>query len=83
MKEKLKIFWNDNKDKIIFAAKCYLVGFAIGFIKGMNAESRHLASLVDLLPDDPCTDDISADEEAEIIEYEDGMELEEGKIYRF
>ena len=39
--EKLKIGWEDNKDKFIFGAKCLAVGLGIGFIKGMISESKY------------------------------------------
>lgn len=34
IKEEVKGFWNKNKSKIIFGAKCLGVGFGIGFVKG-------------------------------------------------
>lgn len=34
IKEEVKGFWNKNKGKIIFGAKCLAVGFGIGFVKG-------------------------------------------------
>lgn len=34
IKEEAKVFWNKNKSKIIFGAKCLAVGFGIGFVKG-------------------------------------------------
>ena len=34
IKEEVKGFWNKNKSKIIFGAKCLAVGFGIGFVKG-------------------------------------------------
>lgn len=34
IKEEAKGFWNKNKGKIIFGAKCLAVGFGIGFVKG-------------------------------------------------
>lgn len=34
IKEEAKVFWNNNKGKIIFGAKCLAVGFGIGFVKG-------------------------------------------------
>ena len=47
-KEEAKVFWNKNKGKIIFGAKCLGVGFGIGFVKGMitmaNASDRGIIS---------------------------------------
>lgn len=40
IKEEAKVFWNKNKGKIIFGAKCLGIGFGIGFIKGMVAMSN-------------------------------------------
>ena len=73
---KLKEFWAKNKDKIIFGTKCLIAGYLIGVIEGSILESRHLATLYERLPDANDPDD-------DVIEYEDGMELEEGKIYKF
>ena len=47
-----KEFWKDNKDKIIFGAKCVAVGFGIGFIKGVICESNNDASVINRLLDE-------------------------------
>ena len=41
IKEEAKGFWNKNKSKIIFGAKCLAVGFGIGFVKGIITESKY------------------------------------------
>lgn len=41
IKEEAKRFWNKNKSKIIFGAKCLGVGFGIGFVKGIITESKY------------------------------------------
>lgn len=41
IKEEAKGFWNKNRDKIIFGAKCLGVGFGIGFVKGIITESKY------------------------------------------
>lgn len=59
----IKEFWKDNKDKIIFGAKCVAVSFGIGFncaaigfgngfIKGMKYESSSYASVINRLLDE-------------------------------
>lgn len=53
-------FWNDNKSKIKFGAKCVGAGLVIGFIKGMTYENHYLAdlasSIVEKIPDPIDTD---------------------------
>lgn len=41
IKEEVKGFWNKNRSKIIFGAKCLAVGFGIGFVKGIITESKY------------------------------------------
>lgn len=48
----IKEFWKDNKDKIIFGAKCVTIGFGIGFIKGVIYESNSDALVINRLLDE-------------------------------
>lgn len=41
IKEEAKVFWNKNKGKIIFGAKCLAVGFGIGFVKGYITNDKN------------------------------------------
>lgn len=40
MKDKVKKFWGENKEKLIFGVKCVAVGFGIGLIKGIVAGGK-------------------------------------------
>lgn len=62
-------FWNINKSKIKFGAKCVGAGLVIGFIKGMIFETDHLTdlanSIVEKIPDPIDTDDFPSYETIE------------------
>ena len=46
----LSLFWNKNKKDIKIGAKCLLVGFGIGFIKGVIMETKLNVEILERVP---------------------------------
>lgn len=55
-KEEINDWWDENKTKIKFGAKCLALGLGIGFIKGVlttnKLHERNLSAMIDRLPPD-------------------------------
>ena len=63
LKQGIKTWWTDNKEKIIVGAKCLAAGAAIGFVKGamtiaqINADTMN--ALISTIPYEPEDEDLS------------------------
>lgn len=67
-KSELVEFWDESKGYIKVAVKCLAIGMAIGFVKGIDVNSKSLAKLSDAIPKAPkAAIDISFDDLPDVL----------------
>ena len=78
-KQELKELWEENKGKVKVGLYCLAIGFAYGFVKGMDAESKltsnAMTRLIDKIPPLPEPDDIPFEEFIAEMAKDEGIQI--------